>query len=163
MRPRPEFLPRGQMKQCLMFHLHQKLVFYESDVLQPEILFLYCYYGRPMEQGRPLYFCPVISFFFFFFFSLPNLSGPRLDVYHTSTHGVALEFRIHVWNVLHLACWKYRMQIIAKNSPPGHHCTTSLGCRFATKAHIDNQKKIIQQQYLLHVSSQYGELRTSAR
>jgi len=27
---------------------------------------------------------------FFFFISLPNLSGRRLDVYHTSTHGVAL-------------------------------------------------------------------------
>jgi len=25
-----------------------------------------------------------------FFFSSPNLSGCRLDVYHTSTHGVAL-------------------------------------------------------------------------
>jgi len=25
-----------------------------------------------------------------FFFSLPNLSGRRLDVYHTSTRGVAL-------------------------------------------------------------------------
>jgi len=36
---------------------------------------------------RTLYFCPVVSFFFF---SLPNLSGRRLDVYHTSTHGVAL-------------------------------------------------------------------------
>ena len=27
---------------------------------------------------------------FFFFFSSPNLSGRRLDVYHTSAHGVAL-------------------------------------------------------------------------
>jgi len=26
----------------------------------------------------------------FFFFSLPNLSRRRLDVYYTSTHGVAL-------------------------------------------------------------------------
>jgi len=26
----------------------------------------------------------------FFFFSSPNLSGRRLDVYHTFTHGVAL-------------------------------------------------------------------------
>ena len=26
----------------------------------------------------------------FFFLSSPNLSGRRLDVYHTSTHGVAL-------------------------------------------------------------------------
>jgi len=45
-------------------------------------------YGRPMEWGRPLHFCPVVSIFFYF--SLPNLSGRRLDVYHTSTHGVAL-------------------------------------------------------------------------
>jgi len=35
----------------------------------------------------------VISIFFlssFFFLSSPNLSGRRLDVYRTSTHGVAL-------------------------------------------------------------------------
>ena len=43
----------------------------------------------------PLYFCPVVSFFlllssFFLFFSSPNLSRRRLDVCHTSTHGVAL-------------------------------------------------------------------------
>jgi len=32
-----------------------------------------------------------LSFFFLsFFFSTPNLSGRRLDVYHTSAHGVAL-------------------------------------------------------------------------
>jgi len=33
----------------------------------------------------------LLSFFFFLsFFSSPNLSGRRLDVYHTFTHGVAL-------------------------------------------------------------------------
>jgi len=32
----------------------------------------------------------VVSSFFFFFISSPNLSGRRLDVCHTSTHGVAL-------------------------------------------------------------------------
>ena len=31
-----------------------------------------------------------LSSFFFFFFSSPNLSGRRLDVYHTLAHGVAL-------------------------------------------------------------------------
>jgi len=46
------------------------------------------FYGRPMESGRPLYFCCVVSLFFLF--SSPNLSGRRLDVYHTSTHDVAL-------------------------------------------------------------------------
>jgi len=52
-------------------------------------LFIEAFYGRPMEQGRPLYFCPVVSSIFFFF-SLPNLSRRRLHVCHTSTHGVAL-------------------------------------------------------------------------
>jgi len=32
----------------------------------------------------------VLWFLSFFFFSLPNLSGHKLDVSHTSTHGVAL-------------------------------------------------------------------------
>ena len=32
----------------------------------------------------------LLSFFLLSFFSLPNLSGRRLDVCHTSTHGVAL-------------------------------------------------------------------------
>jgi len=43
-------------------------------------------YGRPMELGRPLYFCPVVSFFLFY--SLPNLGGCRLDVCRTFLHMV---------------------------------------------------------------------------
>ena len=31
-----------------------------------------------------------LSIFYLLFYSSPNLSGRRLDVYHTSTHGVAL-------------------------------------------------------------------------
>jgi len=43
-------------------------------------------------MGRPLYFFLVVSssIFFFYPFSLPNLSGRRLDAYSISTHGVAL-------------------------------------------------------------------------
>jgi len=37
----------------------------------------------------------VSSFFLLSFCSSPNLSGRRLDVYHTSTHGVAL---VRIWN-----------------------------------------------------------------
>jgi len=48
------------------------------------------------------------------FFSSPNLSGRRLDVYHTLAHGVALV---------------------------RHHRTTLSGHIFANKACIDNQKK----------------------
>jgi len=35
-------------------------------------------------------FVLILSSSSFFFFPSPNLSGRRLDVYHTSTHGVAL-------------------------------------------------------------------------
>jgi len=42
-------------------------------------------YGR---LGQTIYI--FILFLSSFFFSSPNLSGRRLDVYHTSTHGVAL-------------------------------------------------------------------------
>ena len=43
-----------------------------------------------------------------------------------------------------------------------HHRTTLLGYIFATKAHIDNQKKLVKQQYVLHMFSQYGELRPTS-
>ena len=33
-----------------------------------------------------------------------------------------------------------------------------MGYIFATKARIDNRKKVIKQQHLLHMSLQYGEL-----
>ena len=45
-----------------------------------------------MQIGQTITFLPCGFFLsiFFLFFSWPNLSGRRLDVYHTSTHGVAL-------------------------------------------------------------------------
>jgi len=69
---------------------------------------------------------------------------------------------MQVWNVLHVACWKYRTQKIAKNSPPAHHRTTLWGSVFATKALIDNQKKLVRQQCVSHMFSQYGELRPTS-
>jgi len=44
----------------------------------------------PYVIGQTIFLpCDFYLSFFFLFFS-PNLSGRRLDVYHTSTHGVAL-------------------------------------------------------------------------
>ena len=65
---------------------------------------------------------------------------------------------MQVWNVLHAARW-YRTQKSRQKSPSGHHRTTLADYIFATKARIDNRKKLVKQQYLLHVSWQYGELR----
>jgi len=50
---------------------------------------------------------------------------------------------MHVWNVLHVARWKCRTQKIAKNAPSGHQRTTLSDDIFATKACIDNRKKLL--------------------
>jgi len=65
---------------------------------------------------------------------------------------------MQVWNVLHEARWKYRTQKWRKKSPSAHHRTTLSGYIFAIKACTDNRK----QQYPLHMSLQYGELRPTS-
>jgi len=64
--------------------------------------------------------------------------------------------------MLRVARWKCRNQKIAKKSPSGHHHTTLSGYIFANKTRIDNWKKLIRQQYLFHMSPQYGELRPTS-
>jgi len=67
---------------------------------------------------------------------------------------------MQAWNVLHAARCKCRIQNIAKIY---HLRTTLLGYIFAIKAHIDNRKKkLVKQQCLPHMSSQYGELRPTS-
>jgi len=66
-----------------------------GDVVSPSTKFKCPAYIRSLwpPYGRPLYFCPVVSssiFYLLLLFSSPNLSRRRLDVCHTSTHGVAL-------------------------------------------------------------------------
>jgi len=68
-------------------------------------------------------------------------------------------FRMHVWNVVRAARWKYRMQKLCQKLPSAHHRTTLPGYIFATKAHIDNWKKLVKWQHLLHMPLQYGEFR----
>jgi len=53
-----------------------------------------------------------------------------------------------------------RTQKWRKKSPSGHHLTTLSGYIFATKACIDNRRKLVKQHYL-PMSLQYGELRST--
>ena len=128
--PHISFCPHGLMFSCVCGYFQAQ-----------HLSFLWPLYGI----GQAIIFLPC-GFFYLLssFFSLPNLSGRRVDVYHTSTHGVAL-VRIWdaglLWNVLHTARWKYRMQKWSKKSPSRHHRTTLSGHIFATKACIDNRKK----------------------
>jgi len=50
---------------------------------------------------------------------------------------------MQVWKMLHAACIKYRTQKSRQKSPSGHHCTNLSGYIFATKARIDNRKKLL--------------------
>jgi len=50
----------------------------------------------------------------------------------------------------------------AKKSPAAHNRTTLSGHIFATKARIDNPKNLVKQQYLTHMSLQYGERRPTS-
>jgi len=72
------------------------------------------------------------------FFSSPNLNGRRLDVYHTSTHGVAL---VHLECRPEMCCTQFAGNTGCKKSPFWHHRATVSGYIFGTKACIDNRKK----------------------
>jgi len=121
------------------------------------------FYGRP----RSRYGYSILPWWFlssFFFFSSPILSGRRLDVYHTST--------IHTWCGLsaNLEC---------RSEMCGTRLAENTGCKnyqkiaicapshnfvrlyLRNKACIDNQKKFVKDQYVLHMFSQYGELRST--
>ena len=113
---------------------------------------------------RTLYFWHVVSSFLFssssfFFFSSPNLSRRTLDVYHTSTHGVALqcEFRMQVWNV----CTWLAENTGCKKWPKIRYLSTIAQIGQAISSQLRHVSTIgkNKQQYILHMSSQYGELR----
>jgi len=98
----------------------------------------------------------VVSFFFFFFSSL-NLSGRRLDVYHT-WYGLSanLECRSE------MCCTRLAENTGCKKKR--YLDTIAQLCRAISSqlTHIPNtdnrKKKLVKQQYLLHMSPHYGEL-----
>jgi len=101
-----------------------------------------------------LWFLLLLSSIFFFF--PHHLSGHRVDVYDTSTHGVAglsanLECRSEKCGArgsLEIQDAKMMQKIAI--SAPSHKLS---GCIFAIKARIDNRKEFVKHQYLLYMSS----------
>jgi len=58
-----------------------------------------------------------------------------------------------------MCCTRLAWNTGRKKPLSAHHRTTLSGYVFVTKARIDNRKKMVKQQYLPHMSLQYGELR----
>jgi len=74
---------------------------------------------------------------------------------------------MQVWNVPHAARWKYRTQKVAKKSPSGPYRATLSTNIFAKKARCTYtyrqlEKKLVEQQYIPHMSLQYGEIRPTS-
>jgi len=87
-----------------------------------------------------------------FFFSSPNLSSGRVDVYRTSTHGVAL-VRIENAGLKFAACGSLKIQDAKITIAQLRQAESS------QLMHVSTIRKIlVKQQYLIHMSSQYGEL-----
>jgi len=122
-----------------------------------QIGFVFVFLWPPYGIGQAIIFS-TLWFLLPFFFSSPNLRGCRLDVYHTSTHGVAsvnLECRSEMW------CTRLAENAGRKKSPKNRHLgTITQLCRAISwqLRHLSTMGKIVKQQYPLHMSSQYGEL-----
>ena len=110
--------------------------------------------AAPCNRGA-IIFLPCdfyLSSVFFFFFSSPNLSGHRLDLYHTSTHGVSL---VRISNAGLKCAARGSLQIrdakVAKNR---HLGTIAQLCRAISSQlrHVSTiGKKLVKQQYLLYM------------
>ena len=99
----------------------------------------------------------LLSIYLSSFFSSPNVSRCRLDVYHTSTHGVAL------MRISDAGLKRGSLQIQdAKNR---HLGTIAQLCRTISLQlrHVSTiGKKLVKQQYLLYMFTQYRELRPTS-
>ena len=94
-----------------------------------------------------------LSFFLFFFPRLISAIAEWMSAIIAHMVWPWCEFKMQVGNVLHAARWKYRTQKSRQKSPSGNHRTTLSGYIFATKARINNPKKLVKQQYVLQMFS----------
>jgi len=104
-----------------------------------------------------------LSIFLSFFFSGPIHSRLRLDVCHTSTHGVAL-VRISDAGLKRAARSSLKIQD-AKTSPKiaiGALSHNFVALYLRNQGMYRQSEKIVKQQYLLKMSPQYGELRPTS-
>jgi len=116
------------------------------------------YCGRPTEYSRPLYFCPVVSFFllssFFFFPRLISAVADWMSIpYFYTWFGPSanLECRSE------MCCTRLAGNAGPKKSPK------IVGLYLRNEGtYRQSEKKIVKQQCLPHMSSQHGELRPTS-
>jgi len=73
---------------------------------------------------RTLYFCLVVSIFLLLLFFSPNIGRRRFDVYHTSTHDVALVRIYNVSCVSEMCCTQLAGNTGRENDAKNRHLRT---------------------------------------
>jgi len=115
----------------------------------------------PYGIGQAIIFLPCGFFYHvsIFFPCLISAVGDWMSTILPHMMWPSCEFRMHVWNVLHVARWKYRTQKWRKNC---HLCTIAQLCRAISLQlrHVSTiGEKLVKQEYLLQMSAHYGKLR----
>jgi len=90
--------------------------------------------------SSPFYFYPAVSSFFFLFFPrlISAVADWGLPYFHTWC-GLSANLGCRS----ETCCTRLAENTGRKKSPSGHHCTTLSGYIFATKACINNRKKLV--------------------
>jgi len=126
-----------------------------------------CYHPHPASAFIMVTLCNRADHYIFAlwflssFFSSPNLSGRRLDVYHTfhTWCGLSANLRCRSETCCTLLAGNAGRKKVAKNC---HLGTIAQLCRAISSQlrHVSTiGKKLVRQRYVLHMSPQYGELR----
>jgi len=92
------------------------------------------------------------SFFFFLFLAQSQRSQIGCLSYFCTWCGLSANLGCRSETCCTWLAEKHRTQKSRQKSPSGHHCTTFSGYIFASKARIDNRKKLVKQQYVLQMS-----------
>jgi len=107
--------------------------------------------AHPVDPGK-MVVC--VCSIFFFFLSSPNLSRRRLDVCHTSTWcGLSANLRCR--------SEMRDTQLVENSRQKNRHLRTIAqlcrGVSSQIRHYQQSEKKLVKQQYVLHMSLQYGE------
>ena len=145
------------MTICLMFCLYPLDVIYSSVQLSSSKLII-----MAALRSRCGHYILQLWFLHSFFSRLFSAVGHWMSAIFPHIMWSECEFRMHVWNVLHAACWKYRTQKWCKKSLSAHHDTICPAISSQLRHISTIGKKLVKQQYLLQKSPQYGELRPTS-
>jgi len=119
----------------------------------------------PYVIGQAIIFLPCGFFYLSASFFFPRLFSAVADWMSTILPHMVwpkCEFRMQIWNAVHAAGWKYRTEKSSKI----RYLRTIVQLSRAISSQLRHMstigKKLVKQQYLPHMSAQYGEVKPTS-